>query len=298
MKLHLLLCSGLCYLPSLHAAYVVQEVYLGTAVTTVAGEIPVDVFSQQDVVANFIPELNFDDNALAQQFTVSSALMEGVTLQVYEGRFDSVAHEGRLPASLVALPSGDPIAYEASVAGGGDGVGQDAAHSLAFGFDTLATNHSDNGALVFSFLASTARVHQFGLDLLDYEGGSTIPAYVGIYDLTGHLSLAKSLRFDADPVGVSSNGFGDGVVRFFAIEGDVSTPIGAVVFVVGDDNDFADGRTERLAAGDFYIGSRGVPVPASLPLLLSALGLLAGSKILFANTNNSHYHAEHACSRA
>lgn len=204
----------------------------------------------------------YADNTDALSFMLEDSAT-GLGFTVFESTFDTGTG---LPEAITDWPqsTGNTFRIETS------GTEQGSVASEALGFDTESPiSTQTNAALIFDFRNSDTEVHRFAADLLDFEGGNGRPAYVGAYSLTGERRLQEALNF-----GEFNDAYGNNELISFLIESADEEALGAVVFVVGDD-DSTTGGYERLAVADIYLQGRAgvtpVPLPASVWLLLSAL---------------------------
>ena len=260
--------SAICLLSasSGHAAIVVSIELLPSSPAIQPGEqIPDSAFSITAPSHGFISDpLNYSNGEQLSEFTIIDDVL-GVQVSVYEGTYDTA--DG-LPSHLSLFnTTGSKLKFEAT------DVDQDDVGVESWGFDSeYPISNSSNAALIFDFTASRNTVFQFGADLIDMEGGNGRNPYAGVYDAFGALIHEEALVFPE--VSGQTNLYGDKEVRFVGLESLDHEVLSTVVFVVGDNDPDATGGSERLAAGDFYVGTKPVvatPIPAGIWLMLSGL---------------------------
>jgi hypothetical protein len=159
-------------------------------------------------------------------------------------------------------------------------VGQNAATATTWGADSNAGGNGLN-AILFDFSASNVPVRQFGVTLLDFEGGDQglgvsnaagIPARVVAYDSNGTIVFNQQFT---NPSGV----FGKNGVLPITFSSDANdAAISRLLFAVGDDNFDGLGTRQRwaFAAPTFNsLSAESVPTPALLPGLVA---IIAGAR--------------------
>ncbi|WP_168565322.1 PEP-CTERM sorting domain-containing protein [Crateriforma spongiae] len=165
--------------------------------------------------------------------------------------------------------SGSSFRYEAGT------TDQGGASIPAWGYDTDATaSSSANTVALFDFTASPTDLLSFSLQAGDFEGGNAWSNVVAAYRADG--TKIGEVSFDWP-----ATAYGDGVTNFIGFGADEA--IGYAAFFVGEDDDTGFGHTERIAVGDFKLGTSqlnaaAVPEPSSI-LTLTALGLTGAARI-------------------
>lgn len=141
-------------------------------------------------------------------------------------------------------------------------VGQGGANISAWGYDTDNNiSSSSNTTALFDFTSSTTPVYSFSLSAADFEGGNAWSNIVAAFRPDGTLIDATSFDWPAPD-------YGNGTVQFIGFGADEA--IGYLAFVVGEDDATGYGLTERIAIGDFKMGTTPlttVPEPSSCALL-------------------------------
>jgi hypothetical protein len=160
-------------------------------------------------------------------------------------------------------------------------AGQNGAVATTWGADSGAGSTKGLNAILFDFSASNVPVRQFGINLLDFEGGDQgltvsstggVPARVVAYDSSGAIVFNQQFT---NPSGVFGK---DGVLPVTFSSEATDAAISRLLFAVGDDDSNGDGTTERWAfSGATFnsLRSNSVPTPALLPGLIA---LAAGAR--------------------
>jgi hypothetical protein len=156
-------------------------------------------------------------------------------------------------------------------------AGQNGAVATTWGADSGVGSTKGLNAILFDFSASNIPVRQFGINLLDFEGGDQgivasntggVPARVVAYDSSGAIVFNQQFT---NPSGV----FGKGGVLPVTFSSEATDPaISRLLFAVGDDDLNDTGTTERWAfAGATFnsLRTNSVPTPALLPGLVAVV---------------------------
>jgi hypothetical protein len=162
-----------------------------------------------------------------------------------------------------------------------DPAAQDGAIATTWGADSGTGSPAGLNAILFDFSASSTPVRQFGVNLLDFEGGDQglvaqhtggLPARVIAYDDSGAIVFNQQF---INPQGA----FGNGQVLPVTFSSDATDPaISRLLFVVGDDALNGKGKTEQWAFSGATFNSlevESVPTPALLPGLVA---IVAGAR--------------------
>jgi hypothetical protein len=221
------------------------------------------------------------------------------------GTFGLAPAPGPQPAGTVVTRTTTPVNGQSITysfthvnfpAAGPTNFAADTANKSAFKIDKLAEQgtakattwgaDSDTGgnglnAILFDFSASNVAVRQFGINLLDFEGGDKglitpnkggIPARVVAYDKNDAIVFNQQFT---NPSGV----LGKGGVLPVTFSSDATDPaISRLLFAVGDDDFNDSGILERWAFTGATFNSlrtNSVPTPALLPGLIA---LAAGAR--------------------
>lgn len=218
------------------------------------GSVQADPFGTSDTTGNTSLSWTSEINGKNYSITFSEGL--------FDTSLGGTASEATAAPTVGDIDTSDSsFVYEAGT------LDQGGASIPTWGFDSGSTaSNASNSVALFDFTSSETDVYAFSLKAVDFEGGNAWSSVVAAYRPDG--SLIDEVSFDWP-----APDYGDGTVEYIGFGADEA--IGYVAFFVGEDDATGYGHGERVAVGDFKLGTSalGATVPEPSTVLSGGLGL-------------------------